>query len=218
MPGILNIHVYVQTNIIFFQVIKFASPSSAGAESIDPDCSWVEQWYCLVIFFYELVHRAGPRKQIYYEPREVKAAIVTCGGLCPGLNDVIRQVEDILLSFLWLQIVLTLEKYGVKNIVGIPYGFRGFSDEGLSEVPVRTFPPIPISEDFTGDLYTHVSLNSTNVLLLCSFRVKTVVLICDFWTTQAKRIDMLFVLGGDGTHAGALAIHNEVLHNSISVN
>ena len=80
--------------------------------------------------------------------------------------------EDIILSFLWFQIVLTLEKYGVKNIVGIPYGFRGFSDEGLSEVPVRTSPPIPISEDFTGDLYTHVSLNSTNILLLCSFRVK----------------------------------------------
>jgi hypothetical protein len=38
------------------------------------------------------VHRAGPRKEIYYEPEEVKAAIVTCGGLCPGLNDVIRQV------------------------------------------------------------------------------------------------------------------------------
>ena len=38
------------------------------------------------------VHRAGPRKLIYYEPEEVKAAIVTCGGLSPGLNDVIRQV------------------------------------------------------------------------------------------------------------------------------
>ena len=38
------------------------------------------------------VHRAGPRKEIYYEPEEVKATIVTCGGLSPGLNDVIRQV------------------------------------------------------------------------------------------------------------------------------
>ncbi|MCH94670.1 6-phosphofructokinase 5 chloroplastic-like, partial [Trifolium medium] len=37
------------------------------------------------------VHRAGPREKIYYKPEEVKAAIVTCGGLCPGLNDVIRQ-------------------------------------------------------------------------------------------------------------------------------
>lgn len=39
------------------------------------------------------VHRAGPREKIYFKPEEVKAAIVTCGGLCPGLNDVIRQVS-----------------------------------------------------------------------------------------------------------------------------
>jgi len=45
----------------------------------------------VIVAFYR-VHRAGPRKEIYYEPEEVKAAIVTCGGLCPGLNDVIRQV------------------------------------------------------------------------------------------------------------------------------
>lgn len=38
------------------------------------------------------VHRAGPREKIYFKPEDVKAAIVTCGGLCPGLNDVIRQV------------------------------------------------------------------------------------------------------------------------------
>ncbi|ONK68348.1 uncharacterized protein A4U43_C05F10480 [Asparagus officinalis] len=66
----------------------------------------------------------GPHKQIYYEPREVKAAIVTCGGLCPSLNDVIRQI------------VFALEKYGVKNIVGIPFGYRGFFDERLSEMPL----------------------------------------------------------------------------------
>ncbi|GAB4831644.1 hypothetical protein Ancab_005656 [Ancistrocladus abbreviatus] len=63
------------------KVIRYCSPTSAGADCIDPECTWVEQW----------VHRAGPRKQIYFEPKKVKAAIVTCGGLCPGLNDVIRQ-------------------------------------------------------------------------------------------------------------------------------
>ncbi|PKU85408.1 6-phosphofructokinase 5, chloroplastic [Dendrobium catenatum] len=72
-------------------------------------------------------HRAGPRKLIYYEPDDVKAAIVTCGGLCPGLNDIIRQI------------VLTLEKYGVKKIVGIPFGYRGFFEEGLSEIPMLVF-------------------------------------------------------------------------------
>uniref|UniRef100_A0A0E0M7I7 Phosphofructokinase domain-containing protein n=1 Tax=Oryza punctata TaxID=4537 RepID=A0A0E0M7I7_ORYPU len=128
------------------KVIKFASPTSAGADCIDPDCSWVEQW----------VHRAGPRKQIYFEPQYVKAGIVTCGGLCPGLNDVIRQI------------VLTLEKYGVKNIVGIQHGFRGFFEDHLAEVP-------------------------------------------------ARRLDMLFVLGGNGTHAGANLIHEECRKRKLKV-
>ncbi|KAK1287929.1 hypothetical protein QJS10_CPB19g01265 [Acorus calamus] len=51
---------------VLLKVIKFSSPSSAGAECIDPDCTWVEQW----------VHRAGPREEIYFRPEEVNAAIV----------------------------------------------------------------------------------------------------------------------------------------------
>ncbi|KAL0696851.1 hypothetical protein Bca4012_064031 [Brassica carinata] len=64
---------------------------------IDPSCTWIEQW----------VHRAGPREKIYFGPEDVKAAIDTCGGICPGLNDVIRHI------------FITLEIYGVKNVVGI---------------------------------------------------------------------------------------------------
>lgn len=45
------------------------------------------------------VHRAGPREKIYFRPEDVKAAIVTCGGLCPGLNDVIRHVGFAFLSY-----------------------------------------------------------------------------------------------------------------------
>ncbi|XP_057492666.1 ATP-dependent 6-phosphofructokinase 5, chloroplastic-like isoform X2 [Actinidia eriantha] len=108
-------HGYINNNDrVLLKVINYSSPTSAGAECIDPDCTWVEQW----------VHRAGPREKIYFKPEEVKAAIVTCGGLCPGLNDVIRHI------------VITLEIYGVKKIVGIPYGYRGFSDEDLSEMPL----------------------------------------------------------------------------------
>ncbi|XP_072980792.1 ATP-dependent 6-phosphofructokinase 5, chloroplastic-like [Typha angustifolia] len=162
------------------KVIKFASPTSAGAECIDPDCSWVEQW----------VHRAGPRKQIYYEPRHVKAAIVTCGGLCPGLNDVIRQI------------VLTLEKYGVKNIVGIPYGYRGFNDESLSEIPLSR------------EVVQNINLAGGS-LLGVSRGGGTVNEIVD--SIQARKIDMLFILGGNGTHAGANEIHNECRKRKIKV-
>lgn len=62
--------------------------------------------------------RAGARKTIFFQPEEVKAAIVTCGGLCPGLNVVIRS----LVMSLW-------NDYGVKKIWGIKWGFRGFYEE-----------------------------------------------------------------------------------------
>ena len=55
--------------------------------------------------------RAGPRKKLYFDPAKTAACIVTCGGLCPGLNNVIREV------------VLTLEQeYGLDTIYGIRFG------------------------------------------------------------------------------------------------
>uniref|UniRef100_A0A0E0ICD3 ATP-dependent 6-phosphofructokinase n=1 Tax=Oryza nivara TaxID=4536 RepID=A0A0E0ICD3_ORYNI len=162
------------------KVIKYSSPNSAGAECIDPDCSWVEQW----------VHRAGPRKEIYYEPEEVKAAIVTCGGLCPGLNDVIRQI------------VFTLETYGVKNIVGIPFGYRGFFEKGLKEMPLSRH------------LVENINLAGGSFLGVSRGGAKTSEIVDSI---QARRIDMLFVLGGNGTHAGANAIHEECQKRKLKV-
>ncbi|CAN6195933.1 unnamed protein product [Urochloa humidicola] len=162
------------------KVIKYASPNSAGAECIDPDCSWVEHW----------VHRAGPRKEIYYEPEEVKAAIVTCGGLCPGLNDVIRQI------------VFTLETYGVKNIVGIPFGYRGFFEKGLKEMPLSR------------DVVENINLSGGSFLGVSRGGAKTSEIVDSI---QARRIDMLFVIGGNGSHAGANAIHEECRKRKLKV-
>ncbi|KAJ1442143.1 Pyrophosphate-dependent phosphofructokinase [Sesbania bispinosa] len=157
-------HGYINNNDrVLLKTIYYSSPTSAGAECIDPNCTWVEQW----------VHRAGPREKIYYKPEEVKAAIVTCGGLCPGLNDVIRQI------------VITLEIYGVKRIVGIPFGYRGFSDRELTEVPLSR--KVVQNIHLSGGSLLGVSRGGPG----------------------ERGIDMLFVLGGNGTHAGANAIHNE---------
>ncbi|XP_026402429.1 ATP-dependent 6-phosphofructokinase 5, chloroplastic-like isoform X2 [Papaver somniferum] len=154
------------------KVIKYSSPSSAGAECIDPDCSWVEQW----------VHRAGPRMQIYFEPEKVKAGIVTCGGLCPSLNDVIRQI------------VLTLEVYGVQKIFGIQYGYRGFFEESLPEIPLSR--QVVQNINLNGGSLLGVSRGGANINEIVD-------------SMQARGINMLFILGEDGTHAGANAIHNE---------
>lgn len=166
-------HGYINNNDrVLLKVIRYSSPTSAGAQCIGPDCTWVEQW----------VHRAGPRENIYFRPEDVNAAIVTCGGLCPGLNDVIRQI------------VITLEIYGVKNIVGIPFGYRGFTDRGLKEMPL------------TRKVVQNIHLSGGS-LLGVSRGGPSVREIVD--SMEERGINMLFVLGGNGTHAGAVAIHDE---------
>lgn len=162
------------------KVIKFASPTSAGAECIDPNCTWVEQW----------VHRAGPRKEIYFEPKKVKAAIVTCGGLCPGLNDVIRQIY------------FTLERYGVEKVFGVRYGFRGFFDPDL---PMKKLTREHVQDiNLEGGSLLGVSRGGANMSDIVD-------------SIEAKEIDMVFILGGNGTHAGANAIHNECRKRRLKV-
>lgn len=165
---------------VLLKVIKFATPTSAGAECVDPDCNFVHQW----------VHRAGPRPEIYFNPNEVKAAIVTCGGLCPGLNDVIRQI------------VITLETYGVKNIIGVSYGYRGFFDENLPEIPLSR--KVVQNIHLSGGSLLGVSRGGGNVSEIVD-------------SIQNRGINMLFVLGGNGTHAGANAIHNECRKRKMKV-
>ena len=73
---------------------------------------------------------AGPRERIYFDPSKARAAIVTCGGLCPGINNVIRSI------------VMELSyRYGVRTIYGIRYGYRGFIAEYGYE-PVMLEPKI----------------------------------------------------------------------------
>ncbi|CAN4114853.1 unnamed protein product [Withania somnifera] len=174
-------HGYINNNDrVLLKTINYSSPTSAGAECIDPDCTWVEQW----------VHRAGPREKIYFKPEEVKAAIVTCGGLCPGLNDVIRQI------------VITLEIYGVKQIVGIPFGYRGFSNKDLAEMPLSR--KVVQNIHLSGGSLLGVSRGGPKVSDIVD-------------SIQERGINMLFVLGGNGTHAGANAIHDECRRRRIQV-
>ncbi len=61
---------------------------------------------------------AGPRRKIYFDPSKLKCGIVTCGGLCPGINDVI---EAIVMELYY--------HYGVRSIFGFRYGFEGLSSQ-----------------------------------------------------------------------------------------
>ena len=68
---------------------------------------------------------AGPRQMLFFDPAALKCGIVTCGGLCPGLNDVIRAV------------VLSLHQYGVMKVYGFRYGYEAankFQDQNWDDV------------------------------------------------------------------------------------
>ncbi|MDQ7008150.1 MAG: ATP-dependent 6-phosphofructokinase [Acidobacteriota bacterium] len=131
------------------------------------------------------LERAGPRHHVYFHGPEVRAAVVTSGGLCPGINDVVRSI------------VLTLvHHYGAREILGIRYGLRGFVDK--VETPIRLTP-----EEVK---YVHLQGGS---FLASSRGTPPVEEIVRFLDRQA--IQLLFMIGGDGTQKAVAAITRGVL-------
>lgn len=133
-----------------------------------------------------LMQKAGPREYIYFSPNEVKAGICTCGGLCPGLNDVIRAV----VRCLW-------NRYGVRDIQGFQFGYKGFFKD-------ENYPTIPLNPENVDEIHK-IGGSYLGTSRGGGMRTKDIV-----DTLQEKGINMLFVIGGDGTQHGALAISEEV--------
>ena len=127
--------------------------------------------------------RAGVRPSLYFDPATTKAAIVTCGGLCPGLNNVIRQiVRD--LHYL----------YGVDTVLGIRDGFSGFHDGT---------PPRLLTMDFVKSMHRFGGscIGSGRGGFDAGKIIKFL---------QDNAVNVLFVVGGDGTLRAANALHTEV--------
>lgn len=127
---------------------------------------------------------SGPRRKIFFEPGKTRAAIVTCGGLCPGLNAVIRGV----VLQLW-------HIYGCKDIRGIRYGYSGLRDGA------------PDAITLTPDVVKGIRAQGGTILGSARGTPPT----CDIVDyLEWHDIDMLFTIGGDGTMRGALAIWEEI--------
>ena len=121
--------------------------------------------------------RAGPRETTHFDPKEVQAAIVTCGGLCPGLNNVVRELTQALFFL-----------YGAKRVVGIRGGYHGFSESSGAG-----FEPIELTLDYVDDVH-----HEGGTILASSRGGFDIDTIMDF--LLRNRIDQLYVIGGDGTY------------------
>jgi len=132
-----------------------------------------------------LFEKAGPREYIYFNPQETTAAIVTCGGLCPGINNVIRS------AFLELY-----HNYGVKNVLGIRYGYQGLN-------AARGKPPVHMTPEFVEDIH-----KEGGTVLGSSRGAEEPAVMANF--LEQARISILLCIGGDGTLRGAHSIAEEL--------
>ena len=140
-----------------------------------------------------LLQKAGPRENIYFNPAHVNAAICTCGGLCPGLNDVVRAVVRCLYY-----------RYGVRRIHGFRFGFKGFFPEsGFQTIDLT--PQVVDDIHKIGGSFLGTSRGGGN-------RVSD---IAD--AVESLSINMLFIVGGDGTQRGALEIAEELEKRNLKV-
>ncbi len=139
-----------------------------------------------------LFEKAGPREKIFFVPKHVRAGIVTCGGLCPGINNVIRSI------------VLELHhKYGASATLGFRYGFQGL-DPASNLEPQSLVPADVMHIHRQGGSMLGLSRGAHDVGQMVETLVR-------------HRIDMLFAVGGDGTLQGARAIAIEVQRRALPI-
>ncbi|KAJ0964729.1 hypothetical protein J5N97_025867 [Dioscorea zingiberensis] len=133
--------------------------------------------------------RAGPRRKVYFESDEVHACIVTCGGLCPGLNTVIREI-----------VCGLAHMYGVTKILGIQDGYKGFYARNT----------IPLSPKSVNDIHKR-----GGTILGSSRGGHDTSKIVD--SIQDRGINQVYIIGGDGTQKGASVIFEEIQRRGLKV-
>ncbi len=136
---------------------------------------------------------AGPREKIYFNSSHVHAAIVTCGGICPGLNNVIRSV----VRCFWY-------RYNVKRITGIKYGYKGL----LRNSPFSTIELNP-------DLVDDIQEKGGTILGSARGGGRQVEEIVD--SLERMNINILITIGGDGTLRGAYDISQEIKKRGLKI-
>jgi 6-phosphofructokinase 1 len=138
------------------------------------------------------LEKAGPREKIYFSPSKLKCGVVTCGGLCPGLNNAIRAI------------VLSLyHNYGVRTVFGFPYGYEGLTYR-YGHKPVELTLPLVDRIHEQGGTILGSSRGNQDIGEMVD-------------TLARMNIGILFALGGDGTLRGAGAISEEIGRRNLKI-
>lgn len=135
---------------------------------------------------------AGPREKIFFDPAKTRMAIVTCGGLCPGLNDVIRAI-----------VMVSWYRYGIRSILGIRFGYAGLN-------PEIGHKPDVLTPDIVEDIH-----RDGGTILGSSRGPQDPAVVVDY--LEKRKIDILFPVGGDGTQKGALDIAKEIEKRGLNI-
>lgn len=132
-----------------------------------------------------------PEPRIFFDPKKAKVAIVTCGGLCPGLNGVIRSL-----------VFQLARRYGVHRILGVRYGYQGF--QNICENVVELSPKNVENIHEQGGTILGSSRGTPGVDTIVD-------------ELQQLGINILFAIGGDGTMRGAQAIVDKVARRGLKI-
>lgn len=137
-------------------------------------------------------HAPGPFRELFFDPSSINVGIVTCGGLCPGLNDVIRSIT-----------YSCLASYKVQKVIGFKNGYAGLSANPFA-------PPISMTHDVVHNIH-----EQGGTILGSSRGGQSVAEMVD--TLLAHRISILFVIGGDGAHHGSMALAEEITRRKLDI-
>ncbi len=138
------------------------------------------------------VEKAGPRRTIFFQPETTTCAIVTCGGLCPGINDVIRSL-----------VMHAHYGYGVRRVLGLRYGYEGLNAE-CGHVPIELTPERVAKIQHMGGSVLGTSRGRQAAASMVA-------------RLEELDVQVLFVVGGDGSQRGARDIVEEVTRRGLAL-
>ncbi|MCG6535600.1 MAG: ATP-dependent 6-phosphofructokinase, partial [Syntrophales bacterium LBB04] len=135
---------------------------------------------------------AGPRENIFFEPSQLACGIVTCGGICPGLNDVIRSI-----------VLCLYHHYGVRKIYGFRFGYEGLVPRN-GHRPLQLLPEVVDRIHEMGGTILGSSRGPQDPVEMLRY-------------LEELKIGILFAIGGDGTLRGAQKIGEEAIRQRLPI-